>query len=358
MAILNKGSLATNLEVDCRINGKPFPYVTAVSYTHMINGGRRVAIEFTGHHTIDATPLGGHIVLRMGRGDTAHNLDFKGIIYQLNPKVNSGSLTAMDYIAQLARSEIVDYKQNDIIGQDLYYLAAAAANYKDINTDNLTEGSGIIATEDMNLTGLRTRKEFIDECFKYMIQIINDDFYNSPTAVVWRYAIRRNNVLDFYKEEFNNTSIGFKMTVSEENSNLLGKGIIATIDNSKIVNSATYQSSIDKTLHATSKDEDSIERNGVAGKLYQFKTDKYDRLEQLAYQTVLLNKEPTLTYKMQLTNAEHLTLGDFVKVTVPSLKDVILPVVEVRHVIRESIESYITLGTSEISVVDLIRSIT
>ena len=91
--------------------------------------------------------------------------------------------------------------------------------------------------------------------------------------------------------------------------------------------------------------------------MYQFKTSRYDRLEELAYQTILLHKEPTLLYKMQLSNAEHLTLGDYVKVSVPYLKDVILPVVEVRHVIRESIDSYITLGTPEISMSELIKSI-
>ena len=91
--------------------------------------------------------------------------------------------------------------------------------------------------------------------------------------------------------------------------------------------------------------------------MYQFKSTKYDRLEELAYKTVLLHKDPTLKYKMQLINAEHLTLGDYVKVTGPFLKEVVLPVVEVRHVIRESIDSYITLGSSEISITDLIKSL-
>jgi len=357
MPIVHKGSLATNLDIDCQINGKAFPYVTAVSYMHILNGGRRVSVEFSGHHISEVSPLGGKLTLKIGRGITTHNLDFEGVIYQASPKVNRGSFMAMDYISQLARSELVDYKEQDIIGKDLYYLAADAANYKDVNTDELTEGSGIIATKDMDLAGLMSRKDFIDKCFKHMVEIVNDDYHESPSAVVWRYAIRRNNRLDFYKEDSNNTSIGFKMKVSEKDNNLLGKGIVANIDSSKLVNSATYQSSIDPTIHATVTDEDSVERNGIAGKLYQFKTSRYDRLEELAYQTVLLHKEPTLIYQMRLSNAEHLTLGDYVKVSVPYLKDVILPVVEVRHVIRESIDSYITLGTPEISMSELIKSI-
>ena len=209
----------------------------------------------------------------------------------------------------------------------------------------------------MELSGLKTRKEFIDGCFKYMMSIVNDDFHKAPSTILWRYAIRRNNILDIYKEDSDNTSLGFKMEVSEDNVNLLGKGILASLNTSKLVNSATFQSSIDSSLHATVTDVDSVERNGVASKLYQYKTNQYDKLEKLAYETVLRNKEPTLTYRLQLANAEHLTLGDYVKVTAPPLKDVILPVVEVRHIIRESIESYITLGNTELSMTQLIQSI-
>ena len=358
MSIVHKGSLATNLDIDCQINDEAFPYVVALSYTHMLNGSRRVAIEFIGHHISEVSPLGSKLTLKVGHGKASHNLDFEGTIYQTRPKINGGTFMATDYVSQLARSELVDYKEQDIIGKDLYYLAADAANYKDVNTDELTEGSGIIATKDMDLAGLMSRKDFIDNCFRYMVEVVSDDYHEGASAVVWRYAIRRNNMLEFFKEDSNNTSIGFKMKVSEKNNNLLGRGIVANIDSSKLVNSATYQSSIDPTIQATVTDEDSVERNGIAGKLYQFKTSRYDRLEELAYQTVLLHKEPTLIYQMQLSNAEHLTLGDYVKVSVPYLKDVILPVVDVRHVIRESIDSYITLGTPEVSISELIKSIT
>jgi len=357
MPISSKGSIATNLDIDCQINGVVFPYVTAVSYSHIVDGGRRVALELAGYHSIESTPLGAKVTLRLGRGNVTHNLDFEGFIYQIDPKVSGGSIAAMDFISQLARSTAVDYKEKDIVGKDLYYLAASAADYKDVDVSNLTEGSGIIATSDMDLAGLKTRRDFIDTCFKHMVETVNDNYHDTPTAVAWRYAIRRNNVLDFYKEDPSNTTIGFKMQVSEGDSNLLGKGILASIETSQLVNSATFQSSLDTTIHATHTDADSVERHGIAGKIYQFKTTKYDRLEELAYQTVLRNKEPTLTYRLQLANAEHLTLGDYVKVTAPPLKDVILPVVEVRHVIRESIESYITLGTPDISTIQLIQSI-
>lgn len=357
MPVNSKGSLATNLEINCEINGTVFPHVVGISYSHIVNGGRKVVLDVVGYHSIESTPIGAKVNVNIGRGESIHNLDFEGFIYEVEPKVSGGRITVIDFIGELARSEIVDYKDKDIIGKDLYYLAASAANYKNVNTDNLTEGSGIFATSDMELSGLKTRKEFIDGCFKYMISIVNDDFHKAPSTVLWRYAIRRNNILDIYKEDSDNTSLGFKMEVSEDNVNLLGKGILASLNTSKLVNSATFQSSLDSSLYATVTDEDSVERNGVASKLYQYRTNQYDKLEKLAYETVLRNKEPTLIYRLQLANAEHLTLGDYVKVTAPPLKDVILPVVEVRHIIRESIESYITLGNPELSMSQLIQSI-
>ena len=357
MSLISKGSIATNLEIDCRINGSAFPYVTSISYTHLVNGVRRVLVEFSGHQIIEATPIGAKVIIKLGRGDTSHNLDFEGFIFELNPKFNSGSFVAIDYIGRLARSEIVEYKEKDIIGKDLYYLAADAANYKDINTNQLTEGSGIIAESYMELSGLMTRKEFIDNCFEYMVDIVSDDYHSVPSAVTWRYAIRRNNVLDFYKEDINNTSIGYKIKVSEADSNLLGQGLIGTIDNSKIVNSATFQSSLNPTLYATVTDVDSVERNGIAGKLFQLRTNEYDKLEELAYKTVLLNKEPTLIYQMKLANAEHLTLGDYIQIKGPSLEEVILPVVDIRHIVSETIESYVTVGSTERTMKDLIKSI-
>jgi len=352
-----KGSLGSNLEIDCTIEDTPFPFIVGASYTHIINGGRKVVLDLAGYHAIESTPLGSKITLRIGKGDITHNLDFEGFIYEIEPRVSGGTITAIDYIGQLAQSTAVEYKTKDIIGKDLYYLAASAANYKDVNVSGLTEGSGIIATEDMDLQGLQTRREFIDKCFNFMSDIVVDDFHDEPSVVNWRYAIRRNNRLDFYKEDNKNTSLGFKIKVSEKDNNLLGKGVMASISTSELVNSATYQSSLNSEIHATVTDEQSVEQYGIAGKIYQFRTLEYDRLEELAYKTILIKKEPTLTYRVELSNAEHLTLGDYVKISAPPLEDVILPVVEVRHIIRESIESIITLGSPEVSLSELIKSI-
>ena len=53
------------------------------------------------------------------------------------------------------------------------------------------EGGAVISSD----------KEFIDACFENMIEVVNDTYHDVPSPVMWRYAIRRNNVLDFYKEE-------------------------------------------------------------------------------------------------------------------------------------------------------------
>ena len=85
MPIVNKGSLATNLDINCKIDGKVFQYINAISYTHLINGGRRVVIDFIGHYVSEISPLGSRLTLKIGNGDTSHNLDFEGIIYQTTP---------------------------------------------------------------------------------------------------------------------------------------------------------------------------------------------------------------------------------------------------------------------------------
>ncbi len=357
MGVGDKGSIGSNLEVECLIDDVPFPFITSISFTHIINGTRKAAIEFGGFQSVDSLRVGSKISLTLGRGDGIHNLDFMGIIYEVEPKLSGGSMMAMDFISQLARSEIVEYKQKDIIGEDLYFLAAAAANYKDVNTDNLKQGSGIYATEDMDLAGLMTRKEFIDGCFKYMVQVVNDEFHEEPSVVRWRYAIRSKDVLDFFTEDPKSDFISAKMSVSPSDNNLVGQGLLAKTDTSRLVNSATFQSSIDSSIFATVTDNDSVDRHGVSGKLFQFKTTEHDRLEKLAYETVLINKEPTTSYRMRIVNAEHLTLGDYVEATVPPFDKLTLPVVETRHIFRDNIESYITLGDAELSITELIQSI-
>ena len=53
--------------------------------------------------------------------------------------------------------------------------------------------------------------------------------------------------------------------------------------------------------------------------LESIRTMRMQKRVELEAKTVLKNKEPTTTYKMQLANAEHLALGDYVKVSLPSL---------------------------------------
>ena len=60
---------------------------------------------------------------------------------------------------------------------------------------------------------------------------------------------------------------------------------------------------------------------------------------------------------MKLANAEHLTLGDYIQIKGPSLEEVILPVVDIRHIVSETIESYVTVGSTERTMKDLIKSI-
>ena len=70
---------------------------------------------------------------------------------------------------------------------------------------------------------------------------------------------------------------------------------------------------------------------------------------------MLLHKEPTVIYNIVINNGEYITLGDYINVKVATHnKGILLPVVQVSHVITDRVESVITLGSPELSIVEYI----
>ena len=58
-----------------------------------------------------------------------------------------------------------------------------------------------------------------------------------------------------------------------------------------------------------------------------------------------------------MNGGEHITLGDYIEVRVPTLgKKEILPVVAVKHTFTDSVSSTITLGNPSLSIAQLIAS--
>ena len=347
------------IDIICSIDDVPVSALLEVQYSHTINAGRTVSIAIDSSQQRTLARLGARIDLKVGQNDVtikdSHNLDFTGIIVEASPSVEFTTFTAVDFVTFLQTSEYVDYKDNDIVGEDLYFLAAEACNYKGIDTSRLLKGSGIIATEEMNLAGLQTRRQFLDKCFTNMEQFVNDSEHNEVVVVAWRYAIKRNNIMDFWLEDpLNKRYYMPVMTVSEQSSNLVGDGLVTKVDITQVVNSATYQSNSDSTKFATVTDSDSVRRFGVRSRLY--KVDTGD-LEMLAYQTVTRFKEPTFDYTITLKNAEHITVGDYIKVrNIAYEKEETLPVVQVTHSFTDNITTQITLGKPELTLKEYIEA--
>ena len=358
MSTLERNNLFSDIiDIECFVDNIPFPFITGIDFDHKVDAARVVKVFVGGIESTSLLRIGSNITIKVGTNETNHNLDFQGIITEINPSYNESSFTAFDLVTQLQSSEIVEYKRNDVIGEDLYMLASNACNYKDIDTSELVEGRGILATDDMDLTGLMTRRNFVDKCFRYLVDVRDDNFHKSVVALQWRYAIRRNNIMDFWLEDPTNLTTKPLMTVSDDSNFLIGEGVLANINSSTMVNSATYQSSKDPSLFVTVTDDDSVARHGVYGKVFKLSPSRRDRLEELAYQTVLLHKEPTLTYNIVMNGGEHITLGDYIEVKVPTLgKKEILPVVAVKHTFTDSVSSTITLGNPSLSIAQLIAS--
>ena len=347
------------IDIICTIDDVPVSALLEIQYSHTINAGRTVSIAIDSSQQRTLARLGARIDLKVGQNDVtikdSHNLDFTGIIVEASPSVEFTTFTAVDFVTFLQTSEYVDYKNNDIVGEDLYFLAAEACNYKGIDTSRLLKGSGIIATEDMKLAGLQTRRQFLDKCFTNMEAFVNDTEHNEVVVVAWRYAIKRNNIMDFWLEDpLNKRYYMPVMTVSEQSSNLVGDGLVTSVDITQVVNSATYQSNTDSTKFATVTDSDSVRRFGVRSRLY--KVDTGD-LEMLAYQTVTRFKEPTFDYSITLKNAEHITVGDYIKVrNIAYEKEETLPVVQVTHSFTDNITTQITLGKPELTLKEYIEA--
>jgi len=349
------------IDLICEIDGVPIASVTSLEYTHEVNAGRTVSISLANLDQRLVARLGAIVTLKVGQNDVtqddSHNLDFTGIIVQASPSIETTTVVAIDYITFLQTSEYVEYKLSDIVGQDLYFLAADACNYKEIDTSNLLKGSGIIATEEMELSGLQTRRQFLDKCFENMEVFFDDSEHNEVGVGVWRYAIKRNRVMDFWFEDPTNKKYQMPtISISEKSSNLIGDGLVTNIDITQVVNSATFFNNTDSSINVTVTDNDSVRRYGIRSKLFPSDSDEKGTLEMLAYQAVTRFKEPTFDYEITLKDAEHITVGDYIKINnIAYEKEEILPVVKVFHSFTDTIVSKITVGNPERSLKEYIE---
>ena len=145
--------LADTLNVSAVVEGLPIA-ISELKYSAKVNSARIVTFTVTTKEYAQLCRLGGKVIIESGREKSISNFSFSGIIKQVVPNEVGATLTAMDYITLLATSTYVNYEESDILGRDLYFLAASAMNIDEIDTTYLTQGSGIRSDESMKLEGL------------------------------------------------------------------------------------------------------------------------------------------------------------------------------------------------------------
>lgn len=360
-AFYNLSNKKNSFDIQIRIDGHLIDNWSNLIYSAKVNSARAISFEAHGDIPQEILQLGATVEISAGVGMIAKTkglLHFKGVIKILGPSFDVVTVTALDYITHLSTSEINNFTVEDSQGHDLYYLAANAANYKDIDTSGLTAGSDIFVNLDTvksNLTGLKTRKVFIDACFDEMSLFQTSNEYPANTYLQYKYAIRSGTKLDFFLPDPFNVNAEPIFTFSQRNNNLQ-KGIVGSIDTSRIINSCTLVSSIDESIFETYTDTSSVETYGVSSSLLKYESTRRDRLEQLAYQIVELNKFPTISYNLQINTLEPINLGDIVKVHIPSLeRNDILSVEEYYLVINEGITATYTVGQKRLTTSKLLK---
>ena len=152
MPLILNNQLGNNLEIEATIDGRQFVDWLNIKYTAEANKARSISFSIAGLESLERCRLGGIVRVEIGRGGQTHNLTFEGVIQQIQPSVAVSSVTAVDFVTQLSNSEIVRYTEEDVVGNDLYFLAADAANYKSVDTSQLLEGSGLMVTSDASNT--------------------------------------------------------------------------------------------------------------------------------------------------------------------------------------------------------------
>ena len=360
-----KAVLPENLYLEITIDGREFNSCTSLSVKHEINSARTVRCQFEGREALEMCRLGGEVTIKWHKNAPnsatfSDSKSFKGIIKSIKPGENTSIFTAFDYITHLAESQFSNYKLEDYLGEDLYFAAARACDYKGMDVSKLQSGSGIFITKDMDLFGWKTRKEFIDACFNEMKILIDDGQHPRNTINQWYYSIRKDNIMDFFLPDPNIEGAKESFTVSENNGNISGQGLVSLIDNSQMVNAITVVSSTDEAIYAQIEDGPSVDRHGISSTFVLHNTTNEAELYNVGY-TILNNlNKPSIYYNITMDSVDDVTLGDLIKVQIPSVHAALYASTEILAVIGyelhivDSISIKIQLGKKPLTVGDMI----
>ena len=358
MSIIFSDGLAEQIDIEATIDNNQFLTISRVFYKASMNKPRSVTLQLSDNESLQKARLGGEVVLTAGRGDAIHNLSFNGLIKVIKPGNQTHTIIAVDRITSLATSEYVNYKAEDVEGQDLYFLITEAADYQGIDVSDALGGSGIIATAEMNLTGLQRRKDFIDNCIENMVKSYDDDFHNNTDFLRYKYAIRTGNKFDIFLPDHKNKAAQPVLKISEDDANITGEGIVAQIDTTRLYNSVTAISKSDSSIFKTVNNESSINQYGPNSTTITLDTVNKSLLEDAAYEVLQTYSTPTFSYAITMHNADWAGLGDLVQLNVPMLeRDIILPVVAYETEINQSMTTKLTVGEPTLTLKDFVRQL-
>ena len=362
MPVTHSGTLTDNADISIVVDGSAFVMPVSLSYSQGINAARKASFEVSSLEDALKCRLGAKVVITVGyypqpeKAESYTNYyNFEGIIRDVSPNANGATIIAYDYISLLQTSTYVDYKEADTVGHDLFVLAADAANIPEIDTGNLLGGCGINATKDMGLSGLMTRKAFVDKCFTNMISVVTDStkYPDVLNTKYWQYAIRHGKEMDFFELDPSNVSSFPALSVSLDSNNLIS--ITPTIDTQRMVNSLTIKSS-SPDFNFTYTDTDSVNQYGVSSKLISLSNSKREEIEVAAFEIVSRFSRPTYKYMVTVTNAQAFCLGDYVEVTLPLMGTQLLPIKGLTTSFTDSTTA-MTLGDKELSFTEIIKLI-
>lgn len=377
------------------IDGLELPGIVSLNFKHKVNSARVATLTFSNRESLEMLRIGGILKINFGLSDaygnktiayedgtnmgnihTPYPNDFYGKIKVIRPSFSNTTVTAMDLVSDLITSTAINIQWRDYGTQDMYYVARDICDHAGIDTSLLTESTKYMSTQeggklqaDFNIYGVQTRGSFLNKLFDLMTFNPTDNTLLNPTTtargaymsdplpfIQFYYAIRQDNKMEFFSPNRYDKRTSPVLKVSANEANIVGDGLVGQIDSSTIINSVTVTSSKDETKSITLEDQSSIDKYGVFSKAFGFDSTNKNRMREFAYLVIQNFKMPTNTYKMQLTGAEWVQLGDIVEISSPLLgtKEK-YPVIEKEISVSDSVVTRLALGKRSISTKKLLE---
>ncbi len=377
------------------IDGIELLGITALNFKHKVNSARTVTLTFNNRESLEMLRIGGILTVNFGLSDAYANKtikfedgtnlgieptpnpnDFYGKIKIIKPGLERTTLTAFDLISELATSKIENIKYQDYGKQDMYLVAKDICNYQGIEINHLdgtmkygnAEPQGKL-NKQFNIFGFQTRKSFLDKLFNLMSFNPNDtdeykslstpsqSFMNDPFPFIeFFYAIRQGKQIDFFAPNRFDTRQKPVLKVGANESNIVGGGLVGTLDASKLINSVTISTNQDPPQVVTLEDGDSIDKYGISAKNFTFNETDPTSMNEAAYIILQKFKEPAKTYTMELSGAEWVQLGDLIEVSSPLMGNKeLFPVIQKEITVTDRVTTKLAVGSASLEPKELLE---